>query len=284
GPAIGAGALLGVVLAGDAGAGLPRARSRRAAAATGFGPVRARETAARRRRRAPPAWLPAWRPAAHHRMEAIRAARHAAGEGVRATAGRDAGTGLAVTARHAARGAHPSSRALGRRRRTRRQALPPGGPRCRTGTGARAGASPCLPAYAGIDAGRRRQRGSRLMSSPGTPALDQRTRAWCLAAAAACVLPLLLQVPPTLALVIISVAVVGAALSWRRPLPVVVRVLLAGSLVMLVLATMQFSFGRDTACALLRSEEHTSELQSRENLVCRLLHEKKKLLNNKHYI
>src|SRR5690606_39539934 len=26
----------------------------------------------------------------------------------------------------------------------------------------------------------------------------------------------------------------------------------------------------------LRSEEHTSELQSRENLVCRLLHEKKK--------
>src|SRR5690606_40715467 len=27
---------------------------------------------------------------------------------------------------------------------------------------------------------------------------------------------------------------------------------------------------------LLRSEEHTSELQSRENLVCRVLHEKKK--------
>src|SRR5690606_40366540 len=31
-----------------------------------------------------------------------------------------------------------------------------------------------------------------------------------------------------------------------------------------------------TACA--RSEEHTSELQSRENLVCRLLLEKKKLV------
>src|SRR5690606_41064848 len=30
--------------------------------------------------------------------------------------------------------------------------------------------------------------------------------------------------------------------------------------------------------ALLRSEEHTSELQSRENLVCRLLLEKKKSL------
>src|SRR5690606_41737241 len=31
--------------------------------------------------------------------------------------------------------------------------------------------------------------------------------------------------------------------------------------------------------ALLRSEEHTSELQSRENLVCRLLLEKKKKKN-----
>src|SRR5690606_40988213 len=31
--------------------------------------------------------------------------------------------------------------------------------------------------------------------------------------------------------------------------------------------------------ALDRSEEHTSELQSRENLVCRLLLEKKKILN-----
>src|SRR5690606_39993359 len=32
----------------------------------------------------------------------------------------------------------------------------------------------------------------------------------------------------------------------------------------------------DHAAALYRSEEHTSELQSRENLVCRLLLEKKK--------
>src|SRR3989442_11147027 len=38
--------------------------------------------------------------------------------------------------------------------------------------------------------------------------------------------------------------------------------------------------GRDSdslmVCALLRSEEHTSELQSRPHLVCRLLLEKKK--------
>src|SRR5690606_23932850 len=35
---------------------------------------------------------------------------------------------------------------------------------------------------------------------------------------------------------------------------------------------------------LLRSEEHTSELQSRENLVCRLLLEKKKNFKTKRYI
>src|SRR5690606_39506703 len=34
--------------------------------------------------------------------------------------------------------------------------------------------------------------------------------------------------------------------------------------------------GRQRAAATARSEEHTSELQSRENLVCRLLLEKKK--------
>src|SRR5256886_7653068 len=37
--------------------------------------------------------------------------------------------------------------------------------------------------------------------------------------------------------------------------------------------------------ALLRSEEHTSELQSQSNLVCRLLLEKKNKLNlQRHYI
>src|SRR5207302_10287029 len=34
------------------------------------------------------------------------------------------------------------------------------------------------------------------------------------------------------------------------------------------------------SCSLRRSEEHTSELQSRENLVCRLLLEKKKKIQN----
>src|SRR5688572_32747336 len=37
---------------------------------------------------------------------------------------------------------------------------------------------------------------------------------------------------------------------------------------------------RAAARRLLRSEEHTSELQSQSNLVCRLLLEKKKKINN----
>src|SRR2546430_11185853 len=38
---------------------------------------------------------------------------------------------------------------------------------------------------------------------------------------------------------------------------------------------------RNGACRYRRSEEHTSELQSQSNLVCRLLLEKKKKIKNK---
>src|SRR6266511_3505316 len=41
-------------------------------------------------------------------------------------------------------------------------------------------------------------------------------------------------------------------------------------------AVVQFEHGEITAWVSTRSEEHTSELQSREKLVCRLLLEKKK--------
>src|SRR5690606_39466560 len=43
----------------------------------------------------------------------------------------------------------------------------------------------------------------------------------------------------------------------------------------------QWYFGDQENPSLVRSEEHTSELQSRENLVCRLLLEKKKKNNMK---
>src|SRR5436309_11851648 len=42
----------------------------------------------------------------------------------------------------------------------------------------------------------------------------------------------------------------------------------------------EIDLARAQRCARERSEEHTSELQSRENLVCRLLLEKKKSLKN----
>src|SRR2546427_4944097 len=42
--------------------------------------------------------------------------------------------------------------------------------------------------------------------------------------------------------------------------------------------------GRSEGDSALRSEEHTSELQSQSNLVCRLLLEKKKKIKNKHDI
>src|SRR5688572_31959863 len=41
-------------------------------------------------------------------------------------------------------------------------------------------------------------------------------------------------------------------------------------------AAVVSNFDRHVACDLTRSEEHTSELQSQSNLVCRLLLEKKK--------
>jgi transglutaminase-like putative cysteine protease len=81
--------------------------------------------------------------------------------------------------------------------------------------------------------------------------LDPRARGWTLAAAGACLLPLLLQLPWTLALGIFAAAAACAALSWRRPMPGWSRLLLAIALAGAVLATARFHCGRDTACALL---------------------------------
>jgi transglutaminase-like putative cysteine protease len=83
------------------------------------------------------------------------------------------------------------------------------------------------------------------------PALDPSSRAWTLLAAGACVLPLLLQLPGSLALGIGIAGGLVAALSWRQPLPGWMRLLLALLLVGAVLAVSRFGFGRDTACAML---------------------------------
>jgi transglutaminase-like putative cysteine protease len=81
--------------------------------------------------------------------------------------------------------------------------------------------------------------------------LDPQSRSWVLAAAGACLLPLLLQLPPRLDIGIAIAAVAIGALAWRRPLPGWLRLLLAAALVGAVLATSRFAFGRDTGCALL---------------------------------
>lgn len=81
--------------------------------------------------------------------------------------------------------------------------------------------------------------------------IDPPCRAWSLAAAAACVLPLLLQLPPRSAIALAAIGAASAALSWRRRLPGWLALLLALALLGMTLATSRFVFGRDTACLLL---------------------------------
>ncbi|KAG1080017.1 hypothetical protein G6F40_016065 [Rhizopus arrhizus] len=84
-----------------------------------------------------------------------------------------------------------------------------------------------------------------------TPALLDRTaRSWTLASAALALLPLLLQLPPLLAGVLAATAVVPAFLSWRKVLPMPVRLLLVlGMLAAIVWQMGMVRPGRDTAFA-----------------------------------
>ena len=82
-------------------------------------------------------------------------------------------------------------------------------------------------------------------------ALDPQSRLWTLAAAAACLLPLLLQLPGAMAIAIAVLGVAIAATTRRRRLPAWLRLLLALALLGYVMASSQFSLGRDTGCALL---------------------------------
>ncbi|MFC3717216.1 DUF3488 and DUF4129 domain-containing transglutaminase family protein [Luteimonas soli] len=82
-------------------------------------------------------------------------------------------------------------------------------------------------------------------------ALDPQTRLWALVAAGACLLPLLLQLPPVMGVVIAALGVVVAAATRRHRLPSWLRLLLAAALVGYVMASSHFHLGRDTACALL---------------------------------
>jgi transglutaminase-like putative cysteine protease len=89
------------------------------------------------------------------------------------------------------------------------------------------------------------------MPRADSPLLDRNSRAWTLAAGAACLLPLLLQLPGRIALGIALAALSTGALSWRRPVPTPLRLLLALTVIGATLAATGFRVGRETACALL---------------------------------
>ena len=81
--------------------------------------------------------------------------------------------------------------------------------------------------------------------------LDAASRRWALSAAAGCLLPLLLVLPSPLAIGIAGTGLLVALLSWRKPLPAWLRLLLAIAVIGAVLSMSNFRFGRDTGCALL---------------------------------
>ncbi|MFP7723733.1 transglutaminase TgpA family protein [Lysobacter sp. A3-1-A15] len=85
---------------------------------------------------------------------------------------------------------------------------------------------------------------------PSIP-LDAATRRGVVAAAAAGLLPLLLQLPQAIGLTIATAAVVITGLSWKKPLPAPLRLLLTLALLAIVFNLTGFSLGRDSGSALL---------------------------------
>ncbi|TNJ35078.1 transglutaminaseTgpA domain-containing protein [Arenimonas terrae] len=81
--------------------------------------------------------------------------------------------------------------------------------------------------------------------------IPPRVRTWCMAAAIACLLPLLLQIPTGLALTLAVIAALGAGVS--RQWPMALRLVLLALLGVYVLVSHDFSIGRDTGCAMLAS-------------------------------
>ena len=102
--------------------------------------------------------------------------------------------------------------------------------------------------------------------------LDTGSRLWTLATAAFALLPLLLLLPGELALGIAAAALLVTAVSWRKPLPVLLRLMLALLVLGAVFSQMGFRFGRDTGCALLAAmlaikPSETSTLRDARSLV-----------------
>ena len=102
--------------------------------------------------------------------------------------------------------------------------------------------------------------------------IDNGSRLWTLATAALALLPLLLQIPATLAAAIGLAAVLVTVLSWRKPMPAILRLLLALLVLAAVFSQMGFRFGCDTGCALLAAmiaikPSETSTLRDARSLI-----------------
>lgn len=102
--------------------------------------------------------------------------------------------------------------------------------------------------------------------------IDRGSRAWTLATAALALLPLLLQLPPVLALGVGITAALTGVLSWRKPMPAWLRLVLALAVIAAVLSQMGMRFGRDTGCALLAAmlaikPSETSTLRDARSLI-----------------
>ena len=111
------------------------------------------------------------------------------------------------------------------------------------------------------------------MATEPTPSrIDPGSRLVTLGTAALSLLPLLLQLPGDIALAVAAVALAATALSWRRPMPSALKLLLALVVVTAVLWQMGFRFGRDTGCALLAAmiaikPAETSSLRDARSMV-----------------
>lgn len=88
---------------------------------------------------------------------------------------------------------------------------------------------------------------SPLPSSP----LGAHARGWVLLTAALSLLPLLLQLPGVLAGVFGATALIVAGLSWHRPAPLLLRLLLVATMLVTIYWQMGATPGRDSGCALL---------------------------------
>lgn len=93
------------------------------------------------------------------------------------------------------------------------------------------------------------ERGS-LPTRVKSPPMQARGHALVLSATAACLLPLLLQLPPSLGFGFGIAAVLIAIASWRRAMPFLLR-LLIGIGMIVAIAVVAPGVGRDTACMVL---------------------------------